>query len=124
MLPDLGGSRGAAAAPPTRPDSLVPTEPLSDIAIQRELGRLPGWARRGGALTKTFTFRGFTEGIAFVVRVADVAEAASHFPDIDVRQAKVTVSLRTHDGDRGITEKDVTLAHALERASVVPAPRG
>ena len=28
---------------------------LSDIAIQRELGTLPGWARRGTTLTKTFT---------------------------------------------------------------------
>ena len=97
----------------------MPTEPLSDIAIQRELGSLPGWARRGGALTKTFTFRTFPEGIAFVTRVADVAEAAQHHPDIDVRQTKVTLSLCTADAGGRVTEKDVALARKVEQAAQV-----
>ena len=29
---------------------------LSDREIERELGTLPGWTRRGDAITKTFTF--------------------------------------------------------------------
>ena len=45
------------------------TEPLSDIAIQRELGALPGWARRGDALVKVYQFRTFPDAIRFVTRV-------------------------------------------------------
>src|SRR4051812_5347296 len=37
-------------------------ERLSDIAIQRELGTLPGWSRRGDVITKTFQFRNFLDG--------------------------------------------------------------
>ena len=47
---------------------------LSDLDIQRALGGLAGWARRGDALVKTYTFARFGEGIAFVGRVATVAD--------------------------------------------------
>ena len=39
---------------------------LSDLEIQRALGSLPGWSRRGDTLTKTYTFEKFAEGIAFI----------------------------------------------------------
>ncbi len=98
------------------------TTPLSDIAIQRELGTLPGWSRRGDALTKTFTFRTFREGIAFVARVADAAESADHHPDIDIRWTRVTASLNTHDAGGKVTQKDVELARELERLTTVSRP--
>jgi 4a-hydroxytetrahydrobiopterin dehydratase len=91
------------------------TEPLSDIAIQRELGTLPGWARRGDALTKTFVFRTFPDAIAFVGRVADAAESAQHHPDLDIRYTKVTAGLSTHDAGGRVTQKDVDMARAMER---------
>ena len=89
------------------------TELLSDIAIQRELGNLTGWARRGVAIVKTYQFRTFPDGIAFVSRVADVAEAANHHPDIDIRYTKIICSLSTHDSG-GITQKDLDLACAMD----------
>nr|MDP9177144.1 4a-hydroxytetrahydrobiopterin dehydratase [Gemmatimonadota bacterium] len=73
------------------------TELLSDIAIQRELGSLSGWARRGGAIVKTYQFKTFPEGIAFIGRVSEAAEAANHHPDIDIRYTKIICSLSTHD---------------------------
>jgi 4a-hydroxytetrahydrobiopterin dehydratase len=69
---------------------------LSDIAIQRELGRLPGWARRGETLVKSYAFPSYLAGIDFVNRVAHAAEAANHHPDLDVRYAKVVCTLSTH----------------------------
>ncbi|HVF40271.1 MAG TPA: 4a-hydroxytetrahydrobiopterin dehydratase [Gemmatimonadaceae bacterium] len=90
-------------------------ELLSDIAIQRDLGSLPGWARRSDVLTKTYQFRGFLEAIAFVNRVAEVAEEANHHPDIDIRYARVTLTLSTHDAG-GITQNDLSLAKAIEAA--------
>ena len=89
------------------------TEVLSDIAIQRELGALHGWSRRGDVLTRTYQFRNFSESMRFVNRVADAAEAADHHPDIDIRYSKVTLTLSTHSAG-GITEKDIALARAID----------
>lgn len=89
-------------------------ELLSDIAIQRELGNLPGWARRGDLLTRLYTFRSFVDAIQFVNRVADLAEGMNHHPDIDIRYSRVTLSLSTHDAG-GITQNDLDLAKAIDR---------
>jgi len=86
---------------------------LSDLEVQRALGGLPGWARRGGALTKTFSFDRFADGIRFVDRLARVADEMNHHPDIDVRYTKITVMLSTHDAG-GITETDLRLAEKIE----------
>ena len=86
---------------------------LSDLEIQRALGSLNGWARRGDAITKSFTFERFADGIAFVQRVAKAADAMNHHPDIDIRYTKVTCALSTHDAG-GITENDLTLARTIE----------
>ncbi|HET9774979.1 MAG TPA: 4a-hydroxytetrahydrobiopterin dehydratase [Gemmatimonadaceae bacterium] len=88
-------------------------ERLSDIAIQRGLGNLPGWSRRGDAITKTYQFADFMKGIDFVVAVAKAADAADHHPDIDIRYTKITCSLSTHS-EGGITEKDLAMAGAIE----------
>jgi 4a-hydroxytetrahydrobiopterin dehydratase len=89
---------------------------LSDLEIQRALGRLPGWARRSDTLTKTYTFGSFADGIAFVNRVAKSADAQNHHPDIDIRYTKITCILSTHDAG-GITEADLKLADEIERAA-------
>jgi len=92
-------------------------EPLSDIGIQRELGALPGWSRRGGSLTKTYRFPTFPSAITFVTRVADVAESMDHHPDIDIRHTRLTFTLSTHDAG-GITANDLSLAREIERLAV------
>jgi 4a-hydroxytetrahydrobiopterin dehydratase len=89
------------------------TERLSDIAIQRELGTLPGWSRRGEVITKTFQFRDFLTGIDFVTAVARAAETADHHPDIDIRYTKIRIALSTHDAG-GITAADTKLADQIE----------
>ena len=89
---------------------------LSDLEIQRALGRLPGWARRGDTLAKAFTFGTFAEGIAFVNRVAKAADARNHHPDIDIRYTKITCTLSTHDAG-GITDSDLKLAEEIEKVA-------
>jgi 4a-hydroxytetrahydrobiopterin dehydratase len=86
---------------------------LSDLEIQRALGNLSGWSRRGDVLVKTFSFQKFLDGIEFVDEVAGVAERMNHHPDIDVRYTKVTLTLSTHDAG-GITQSDLDLAEAIE----------
>ena len=90
--------------------------PLSDLEIQRALGSLPGWSRRGEVLTKTYTFPRFADGIAFVARVAELADAMDHHPDIDIRYTKVTIGLSTHSAG-GITNLDLELAGKIENTA-------
>jgi len=76
---------------------------------------LPGWQRDGETITKRFEFTGFLDSIAFVTRVAVLAEIADHHPDIDIRWNKVTLALTTHD-EGGLTHKDVDLAAAIDES--------
>lgn len=89
---------------------------LPDLDIQRALGTLPGWSRRGDALARTFTFDRFADGIAFVNAVAAAADAMDHHPDIDIRYTKVNIALSTHSAG-GITQLDLDLAAKVEAAS-------
>ena len=91
------------------------TELLSDITIQRELGSLQGWSRRGDSLTRLYQFRNFAAAMEFVNRVADAAEEANHHPDIDIRYSKVTLVLSTHSAG-GITQNDIDLARAIDQS--------
>jgi 4a-hydroxytetrahydrobiopterin dehydratase len=88
---------------------------LSDIEVQRELGALSGWTRKGNEITKTFTFDGFPASLAFAQKLVAPAEAMNHHPDVDIRYNKVTVRLSTHD-QGGITAKDFALAKQVQRA--------
>jgi 4a-hydroxytetrahydrobiopterin dehydratase len=88
-------------------------ERLSDIAIQRELGNLPGWSRRGEVITKTFQFRSFLSGISFVSAIAKAAEAADHHPDIDIRWRNLTFTCATHTAG-GVTSLDLVLAKRID----------
>ena len=86
---------------------------LSDIEIQRGLGGVSGWTRKGDTLVKTYHFAAFPDGIAFIGRVAEIAETMQHHPDIDIRYTKVHFALSTHDAG-GITAKHFALAKAIE----------
>ena len=86
---------------------------LTDDEIATALEGLPGWSRHGDAITKRFTFPTFAEGIAFVTRLAPLADALDHHPDIDIRYTRVTCTLSTHDRG-GVTELDVRLASQIE----------
>jgi 4a-hydroxytetrahydrobiopterin dehydratase len=81
--------------------------------LRRLLTSLPGWTLRGKAVVKRYTFQNFTEAMAFVNRVADLAEAQAHHPDITIRYNRVTLSLWTHSAG-GITQKDLDLARRIE----------
>jgi 4a-hydroxytetrahydrobiopterin dehydratase len=91
---------------------------LSDIEVQRGLGALPGWTRRGSAIVKTYHFATFPAGIAFLAQVAEIAERLQHHPDVDIRYTRLQFALSTHDAG-GITVKDFELAAAIE--ALVPA---
>lgn len=68
-----------------------------------------GWKEVDSALEREFSFADFREAIAFVASVADLAEAANHHPDIDIRFTRVTLRWSTHSAG-GVTERDRELA--------------
>lgn len=86
---------------------------LSDAEITAGLSALPGWAREGDEIVKTFDCGTFPGAVAFVVRIGFCAEKADHHPDLDVRWKRVRVALTTHDAG-GLTGKDLDLAREIE----------
>lgn len=68
-----------------------------------------GWAVVDNALQREFEFASFPEAIAFVSRVADLAEGENHHPDIDIRYRRVVLRWSTHTAG-GITDRDERLA--------------
>jgi 4a-hydroxytetrahydrobiopterin dehydratase len=73
-------------------------------ALQR-LKAFSGWELDGASIRRKFTFGGFPDALAFVVRLGFDAEAADHHPDILVNYKRVTLTYTTHS-EGGLTEKD------------------
>lgn len=89
-------------------------ETLSASEIEKTLREHPDWKLHEGKLVREWTFSNFVEAIAFVNRVAPIAEAAGHHPDIDIRYNRVILSLVSHDAG-GITERDAAMAGRISR---------
>lgn len=92
---------------------------LTQEQVEARIAELPLWALNGESLQRTFNFDDFIAAIAFVNKVADLAESTQHHPDIMIRYSKVTLTLTTHDAN-GLTERDFSMAHAAD--GFVPAP--
>jgi 4a-hydroxytetrahydrobiopterin dehydratase len=86
---------------------------LTAEQIRSALESLPGWTLRDGEIVREYSFDDFVAAMTFVNRVAELAEAAEHHPDIDIRYNKVTLALSTHSAG-GLTKKDVELAQQIE----------
>jgi 4a-hydroxytetrahydrobiopterin dehydratase len=86
---------------------------LSTEKIAEKLEALPGWKYKDNAISKTFKFKEFLHGIEFVQKVAEIAEAADHHPDITINYTRVTFLCSTHDAG-GVTDKDFKLANNIE----------
>jgi 4a-hydroxytetrahydrobiopterin dehydratase len=91
---------------------------LSDQEINDFLRKYPEWAIEDGMLVRFWTFNGFVEAIAFVNRVARLAEQANHHPDIDIRYNRVKLALVSHDAG-GITARDAQMAGKLSTGFAV-----
>ena len=90
--------------------------PLSETEVVSRLQSLNGWKLESGEIVRTFEFANFRDSLAFVNRVGELAEAAGHHPDIDIRYNKVNLSLVTHDAG-GLTAKDFDLAEKVNRVA-------
>jgi 4a-hydroxytetrahydrobiopterin dehydratase len=79
--------------------------------------RLEGneWQREGDEIARNWKFENFAEAVAFVNRVADLAEEANHHPDILVHGwNKVRLSL-TNRSAGGLTDADFEMAKRIDQ---------
>jgi len=74
-----------------------------------------GWKEVDNHLTKSFTFKDFSEAFAFMTRVAIIAEKMNHHPTWTNTWNKVTFELSTHDAGNTVTDRDRKLAEAIDR---------
>ena len=88
--------------------------PVTAAQFAAEEGLAP-WRYLLGTIQADFRAGSFPAAGAFVVAVAEAAEAADHHPDIDVRYPdRVRIVLTTHAA-HGLTTEDVTLARTISR---------
>jgi len=89
------------------------TKALNATEIEEVLKIHPEWKLQGGKLVREWSFKDFVEAMQFINRVAVVAEAAGHHPDIDVRYNRVLLGLVSHDAG-GITRRDAAMAGRID----------
>ncbi len=90
--------------------------PLSHDQIQPYLPEVPGWVitESDKKIKRELRFKDFREAMAFVNRVAELAETEGHHPDIAISYAEVTLRLWTHIAG-GLTENDFILAAKIDQ---------
>jgi 4a-hydroxytetrahydrobiopterin dehydratase len=75
---------------------------------------MSGWRQEGEALVRDVEHADFAAAIAYVGRVAELAEEAGHHPDILVHGwNKVRLTLTTHSAGR-LTQADHDLAARID----------
>jgi 4a-hydroxytetrahydrobiopterin dehydratase len=95
------------------------TPPLPRAEIDKLLKQVPGWAVEEAdghlRMTRLVKFKGFMPGVELVNRIAPIAEAEGHHPDLFLSYGSLTIQLWTHAAG-GLTDNDFILAARLEPA--------
>jgi len=73
------------------------------------------WEEKNNQLVKSFTFKDFSEAFAFMTQVALLAEKLNHHPNWSNSWNKVEIRLNTHDAGDIVTDKDRSLAEAIDQ---------
>lgn len=90
---------------------------LNPDALHHELDRLEGWQGTTSGIAKVFTFADFNGSVGFVNRVARLADALNHHPDVAISWNKVTLTLVTHSAG-GVTQSDIELARQVDPLAI------
>ena len=88
------------------------------IGAETACQRLPEWRPASGrdAIVRSLKFRNFAEAFGFMAEIALVAEKMDHHPEWSNVYNRVEVLLATHESG-GVTERDVSLAEAIDKAA-------
>jgi len=87
------------------------TPPLTRPEAEKYLAQVRDWQLSDDAklISKEFILKDFKEAIAFINRVAALAEEEGHHPDIRLSWNRVRLELSTH-AIKGLSENDFIVA--------------
>ena len=91
-------------------------EPLPLSAAQRLLQDVKGWELVDGkSIRKTVQCKDFMDAVSRIQRIAPIAEAEDHHPDLHLTgYRKLTIELSTH-AIGGLSENDFILAAKIDQ---------
>ncbi|WP_090582063.1 4a-hydroxytetrahydrobiopterin dehydratase [Paenibacillus sp. OV219] len=97
-------------------------EKMALDVVDAAIAALAGWSRQDEKwMQGSYRFSTFPAAIAFVDRVAEIAEAMNHHPFIAIDYKKVTLRLTTwHAG--GLTELDIESARCYNETYETSIP--
>lgn len=93
------------AAPSPEPDEV-------ELSRDEASRAAPGWRLLLGRLHLTTDWPTFGDAVGFVNRVAELAEAHDHHPEVDIRRTRVHLAVTSHDVE-AVTPRDVALANRV-----------
>jgi len=90
--------------------------PLFKYEAEQHLQELKEWHLSPDAkkISKALSFKNFTDAFAFASKVAALADAENHHPDLSIGWGKVGIELTTHSVN-GLSLKDCILAAKIDR---------
>ncbi len=95
-------------------DGAGPLQAISPEIAYRQLEGHPAWVVERSRIYRDFRFPSFADAIAFVNRVANLAERLGHHPNISVHEwCFVRLELYSHLHNT-ISRRDVELALAID----------
>lgn len=89
---------------------------LTKEEAEKLIQQVTSWHLSGDAkhISKEFRFKNFLDAMAFVNKIADVAEEEGHHPDLSIGWGRVGVELSTH-AINGLSENDFILAAKIDQ---------
>jgi len=91
------------------------TPPLTEAEAAELQREVPGWERKdNSALRREFRFDDFGGAFGLVVRVALLAEAESHHPEIELEWGRAAFRTWTHTVS-GLSRNDFIIAAKIDR---------
>lgn len=90
------------------------TPAFTEREVNEISSEVSDWEVRDGKLVREFEFRDFNEAFGFLTRVAMLAEAEGHHPDIHNSWNRLTLGFWTHTAE-GLTRNDFIMAAKVDR---------
>ena len=87
-------------------------EPMGHAAIEMHLKETPGWQLNedSNSISRLFVMKNFMAAVNFIAKIAQIAEAEDHHPDIHLTgYRKLKIDLSTH-AIGGLSENDFIVA--------------
>ena len=90
-------------------------EAIAPDVLAEALEDIPAWGGDVHGITCTIIFKDFRQAMAFMQRCIEDIERLDHHPEWSNVYHTVMITLRTHDADNKVSEKDLELARLFDQ---------